>query len=103
MYKIEFLPIAKKDIDDIIYHISHVFKNITASKKLRDLFIDSLDKIVDFPYGLPIYKNVNNLENEYRGYKVKNYLMFYTINEKEKIITVVRVVYQKMNIENILE
>lgn len=29
--------------------------------------------------------------------------MFYTINENEKIISIVRVVYQKMNINNILE
>ncbi len=36
MYKIEVLPVAKKDIDDIIFYISHNLKNITASKKLRD-------------------------------------------------------------------
>ena len=35
MYKIEFLPLAKKDIDDIIYYISHNLKNITASKKIK--------------------------------------------------------------------
>ena len=47
MYKIEFLPIAKKDIDDILYYISHNLKNITASKRLRDLFMKSLDNIVE--------------------------------------------------------
>lgn len=35
MYKLEFLPIAKKDMDDIIYYI-YGLKNITAAKKLRD-------------------------------------------------------------------
>lgn len=29
MYKLEFLPIAKEDIDNIIYYISHNLKNIT--------------------------------------------------------------------------
>ncbi len=42
MYKIKFLPIAKEDIDNIIYYISHHLKNITASRKLRDLFMSSL-------------------------------------------------------------
>ena len=37
MYKIEFLPLAKKDIDDIIYYISHNLKNITASKKIKGI------------------------------------------------------------------
>lgn len=103
MYKIEFLPIAKKDIDDIIYYISHNLKNRIASIELKDLFMNSLDKISEFPYGLPIYKPTGSLKNEYRSYKVKNFLMFYTVNEEEKVITIVRVLYQKMDINNILE
>ena len=95
MYKIEFLPIAKEDIDNIIYYISYNLKNITASSKLRDLFMSSLDYIIEFPYGKSKY--------EYRSYRVKNFLMFYIINEEEKLITIVRVLYQRMDIDNILE
>ena len=103
MYKIEFLPLAKKDIDDIIYYISHNLKNITASKKLRDLFMQSLDNIIEFPYGSSRYQSVGTLKYEYRSYRVKNFLMFYIVNEKQKLITIVRVLYQKMDINNILE
>ena len=103
MYKIEFLPIAKKDIDNIIYYISHNLKNVVASKKLRDLFISSLDKIIEFPYGCSIYQPVSFLKYEYRIYKVKNFLMFYIVDDKQKIITIVRVLYEKMDISNILE
>lgn len=103
MYRIEFLPIAKKDIDDIIYYISHNLKNITASKKIRDLFMSSLDNILKFPYGNSVYQPIGVLKNEYRSHKIKNYLMFYTINEEKKLITIVRVLYQKMDISNILE
>ncbi len=103
MYRIEFLPIAKKDIDDIIYYVSHELKNITASKKLRDLFMSSLDHIVEFPYGCSIYKPIGKLKNEYRSYRVKKFLMFYTINENKNLITIVRVLYKKMDINNILE
>ena len=103
MYKIEFLPIAKRDIDDIIYYISHNLKNITASKKLRDLFMRSLDNIIEFPYGCSVYQSVGTLKYEYRSYRVKNFLMFYIVDEKKKLITIVRVLYQKMNINNILE
>ena len=103
MYKIEFLPLAKKDIDDIIYYISHNLKNITVSKKLRDLFMQSLDNIIEFPYGSSIYQSVGTLKYEYRSYRVKNFLMFYIVNEKQKLITIIRVLYQKMDINNILE
>lgn len=46
MYKIEFLPIAKEDIDNTIYYISYNLKNVPASRKLRDLIIKSLDDII---------------------------------------------------------
>ena len=103
MYKIEILPIAKKDVDNIIYYISYHLKNLIASRKLRDLFINGLNHIMEFPYSNPVYKPTHNLKYEYRSYKIKNFLIFYTIDEKNKIITIVRVLYQKMDISNILK
>lgn len=103
MYKLEVLPIAKSDIDDIIYYISHNLKNLTASKRLRDLFMNSFTNILKFPYGSAIYLASGSLKKEYRSYKVKNFIMFYTINENTKTVTVVRVLYQKMDISSILK
>ena len=103
MYKIEFLPITKEDIDNTIYYISYNLKNVPASRKLRDLIMKSLDDIIEFPYGCSIYKALGTLKHEYRSYKIKNFLMFYTINEEKKLITIVRVLYQKMAISNSLE
>ncbi len=102
MYEINFLPIAKKDLNNIIYYISHNLKNITAARRLRDLFMSSFDNILQFPYGCSIYKLEGVLINEYRSYQVKNFLIFYTIDEDKKIVTVVRILYQKMDIQNIL-
>ncbi len=65
--------------------------------------MQSLDNIIEFPYGSSIYQSVGTLKYEYRSYRVKNFLMFYIVNEKQKLITIVRVLYQKMDINNILE
>lgn len=103
MYTLEFLPIAKKDMDDIIYYISHNLKNSSAARKLAKNFIKSANSVLDFPYGLSIYKHQKKLANDYRCIKIKNFLMFYTINEKEKKVTIVRVLHRKMDIKNILK
>lgn len=103
MYSLEFLPIAKNDIDNIIFYISHNLNNISAARKISKSFINVINNITYFPYGIPVYKNNKNLKYEYRCAKVKNYLIFYTINEKEKKITIVRVLYRKMNISSILK
>ena len=102
MYKLEFLPIAKKDMDDIIYYISNNLKNSSAAKQLAKNFIEGANKIIDFPYGFSVYQKFGSLKNEYRSIKIKKFLMFYTIDENKKIITIVRVLYQKMNINSIL-
>ena len=60
MYKLEFLPIAKKDIDDIIYYVSNNLKNISAAKKLAKSFIDGANSILSFPYGVSKYIPIKN-------------------------------------------
>lgn len=103
MYQLEFLPIAKKDIDDIIYYISNNLKNTIAAQNLAQKFIIGANSILEFPYGSPIYNSLKKLNYEYRSIKIKNFLMFYIINENKKVITIVRVLYQKMEINQILD
>lgn len=62
-----------------------------------------MKKISIFPYGTSEYKSVSKLKYTYISIKIKNFSMFYTIDEKNSTITIVRVLYEKMNITNILE
>lgn len=103
MYKLVYLPIAKSDIDNIIHYIAINLQNKSTAKKLAESFIDGANSILNFPYGSSIYQPIGILKNEYRSIRIKNFLMFYTIDEKEKLVIVVRVLYQKRNINNILE
>ena len=65
MYKLEFLSIAKKDIDDIIYYISNSLKNKVAAKNMADSFIAGAKSILEFPFGAPVCKTDKKLEKEY--------------------------------------
>ena len=103
MYKLEFLPIVKKDIDDIIFYISNILKNPFAAIKLSKSFINGAKSIFEFPYGMSEYNTVIKLKNVYRCFKIKNFFTFYITDEKEKKVVIVRVLYQKMDIKNVLE
>ena len=102
MYNIEFLPLAKKDIYYTLYYISNELKNPTAATSLAKKIIDNVNTILTFPYGTSVYKTSKPLKHEYRAVKINNYLLFYTINEKDKIIIISRFIYQKMNINNMI-
>ena len=49
VYKLEFLPIAKRDMDDIIYYISNTLNNKKAASALAQSFINSANSILNFP------------------------------------------------------
>lgn len=103
MYNLEFLELAKSDIQNIAYYITNILKNPSAAYKVVKRIVEESKNIVIFPYGSSIYKNDNTLKNEYRIMKVKKYLIFYTIDESNKKIVVARVLYEKMNIPNLLK
>ena len=103
MYQLQFLPIAKKDMENIVYYVAYKLNNDAAAKELAKSFIDGAKSILNFPFGSSIYTTSEKLKYEYRCIKIKNFLMFYIIDDDKKIITVVRVLYKKMNIEDILD
>ena len=102
MYNLEFLPIAKQDIRNIAYHIFINLKNPSAARNLVNKFIGETQKNLLFPYGSSVYLLKEKLKYEYRIIKVNNYIMFYIIDEEKKKVIIVRVLYRKMNIHNIL-
>ncbi len=103
MYRLEYLKLAKEDMDNIIYYISYHLKNKTAALHLAEEFIKSTNNIMLFPYGTSEYVSTWKLKNKYRRVKVKNFYIFYTIDEKKKVITIARVVYRKRDLDKLLK
>ncbi len=101
MYSVEYLPLADNDIDEIFNYILNVLKNKAAAHKLKIELIKIIEKITIFPYGSPIYNG--NLKYEYRREMVKNFLIFYVVDEKNRKIIISRILYKKMNYLAILK
>ena len=102
MYQLTFLPIAKDDMVDIVRYISNELHNPSAAGALADEMIESAERLCDFPYINTIHQTIEPLRYEYRKLLVKNYIMFYWVDEKDKLITVARVIYGRRNYEKLL-
>ena len=102
MYKLEFLPIARDDMLEAVKYIANELKSPVAAQNLADDFISAAERLCEFPYANNVYVPIKPLELEYRRTIVKNYLMFYTVNEQTKTVTIMRVIYSKRDIENII-
>ena len=103
MYNLEFLPLAQRDMTEIVSYISHVLRNPQAAQVLADDFIAEAEKLALFPYAMPVYIPLRPLKHEYRAVLVHNYLMFYTVNEPLKQITVFRVIHAKRDYGKLLD
>lgn len=102
MYKIEFLQTALDDLKEITLYISKELSNPEAAYKLAETIVEKANSLSDFPYGRPVYNPLRELENEYRTIYVKNYNLFYWIEEEEKTVMIARIIYSKRDITKIL-
>ena len=101
-YSINITYLAEEDILTTVRYISNTLKNPVAANNLLDE-IERHEKILeDTP---KIYPFVNDVYLSDKGLKyvaVKNYLMFYTIDEVNKIVNVIRFLYRRRDWRNIL-
>jgi len=87
---------------EITRYVSHELCNPSAAEALADEMIDAAETLADFPYVNAIHQTLKPMKHDYRKLIVKNYIMFYWIDEKEKRITVARVMYARRDYDKLL-
>ena len=102
MYKLEILPVARRDMVDIARYIGVELGNPQAANKLAVELIEAIDTVPLFPYANPAYTPIRPLNHEYRKMAVQNYLVLYWVDEQIKTVTIARVVYAKRDYKQLL-
>lgn len=103
MLKLKYSRLARHDMEEIIFYISHELKNKKAALDLEMEFEKQAKNILAFPYGTSEYQSSDVLEHQYRKAKAKNFNIFYFIDEENKVIIISRVLYQKRDVDNLLK
>lgn len=103
MYKIEYLPAAQNDLLEILKYIAVNLANKKAATEITKEIVAKIDGLAEFPYKNAVYNPIRPLNYEYRKLPVKNYLVFYRVDEDLKLITVVRLIYGRRNVNRILK
>jgi len=101
MHKLKYLPLAQKDLRDIISYIADTLKAPKAAMDLVDELDSSIFRLGQFPYSCRVYQPIRPLETEYRVLPVKNYLVFYAVTEHD--VEIQRIIYAKMNLEELIK
>jgi len=88
---------------EIVRYVSKELNNPAAANQLAIEMIEAGEGILDFPYVNPAYTPIRPLKHEYRKMLVKNYFMFYWVDEAAKLVTVARVIYAQRDYKHLLE
>lgn len=87
---------AHKDIDDIVHYIAVELANPTAAASFLDVIEKSYIDVVNNPR---MYSRCQDDRLSREGYRkiVKNYLVLYRIDNEEKKVFIVRIIYGGRN------
>jgi toxin ParE1/3/4 len=102
MYTLNITDLAEEDILSSVRYIADVLKAPIAANNLLDE-IERYEKILEDTPG--IYSFVRDEYLADQGLKfvmIKKYIMIYTIDEDEKIVTVIRFLHSRRDWINIL-
>ena len=108
MYKLLFSKIIDDDIDSSYNYIKDILKAPIAAENLMKELYDKLNYIKEKPYSRPLVHDEFLASLGIRSIRVKNYLIFYNIEEDEndkdnKYINVISFMYNKRDWINILK
>ena len=93
LYKIRYTPLAYGDLDSIDSYISETLCNESAAERLLDKIEKAAGQLKQFP------RMGSEVEDPYlsaKGYRklvVDNYLLFHLIDDAQKEVIVMRVIY----------
>ena len=103
MYFLNITEIAEEDILSSIKYISNVLKSPMAANNLLD-DIEKQEEILEHtPNIYPFVPDEYLATNGLKFVMIKNYILFYTVNEDEETVTVIRFLYGRRDWKNILK
>lgn len=94
MYKVVYLPTARQQLENAVMYIAvDLFSPDTAAN-----FADEVDaavhKLQEMPYRFPIYHTLYAMKHEIRFFPIKNYNVYYVIDENTKTVEIWRILHR---------
>jgi toxin ParE1/3/4 len=94
MYKVVYLPTARKQLEDAVMYIAVDLCAPDSALELMDEVDASVQKLMEMPYRYPVYHTVVAMKHEIRFFPVKNYNVYYVIHEEDKTVEIWRILHR---------
>jgi addiction module RelE/StbE family toxin len=99
MLELNYLPSFHRDLRGIVKYISLNLKAPQAAENLVDKIEKTVNALREFPLAHRLYQPAEPLSKEYRVVTVKNYLLFYTVDD---MVRIHRIIYKGRDLAGII-
>jgi len=95
---------AEQDLHEISLYIAAKLLSPTTAEDMLDTFYEAMSGLATMPKRHPLIKDVFLANLEYRMMPLKNYVIFYSVNDSfgERDVNIERILYAKRNWQEIL-
>ncbi len=97
-YKVLIFPTAKQDLTDIVEYLNTLSPE--TALKYYDMLTEGISELSMFPFRCPRPKDLALAAKGYRYLLVRNYLVFYVV--EEHTVQIRRIFYAKGNYQALL-
>ena len=94
MYKVVYLPKARQQLEDAVLYIAVDLCAPEAAEALADEMDAAVRKLEEMPYRFPIYHSLYAMKREIRFFPIKNYHVFYVVEEENKTVEIWRILHR---------
>lgn len=102
-YKILYSENAKEDLRIIARYISYELQEFNTAKKIIDAIINEIKTLDTLPMRYRLCDYMRWRKIGLRCMNVKNYIVFYLPDEDKGIVKIIRIIYQRRDLEKELE
>jgi len=101
-YKVNLTEPAENDLRDIVRYISSQLNAPVSALNMMQALQEAIAKLETTALARPLVRDDRLAAFGYRLLVVKNYIVFYVVNEKEKFVDVDRILYGRRDWQSIL-
>ena len=101
-YSINIGNLAERDMWEVVSYIQDVLFQPESAKRIYRAFKDQIYALSTMPERYAVIAEEPYASMGLRKVKVENYLIFYTVHEKEKVVSIVRVHYDRREWHNLI-
>ena len=92
-YRVDVSEVAESDLRDIVRYIASQLSTPITALQMMELLEEAMTDLADLPERCPLVADERLSQMRYRKLMIKNYIGFFSIDVKNKVVDIERILY----------